>query len=220
MDIYITGARRIKIPVLPPSYQITSQENDTIVNVIGVGDVVLTGKRGLQEVSFSSFFPRRYDASYCRTSSLRTPREYIDIIENMKRSGPVKLSISGILDGRFRIIDFPHGEDDGTGNVAYSLTFREYRAPSAQQSAVTSSEDTAVFVAMLADATDAAEGGEQRTQKQPEAGITVKPKPGESLSATARRYTGSTNYELIYKMNKDVIGDNPNAVTEGMWLSI
>ena len=220
MNIWITGSRRVKIPVLPPSYEITSQENDTVVNVIGVGDVVLRGKRGLTEVTFSSFFPRRYDAGYCRTSSLKSPREYVDLIEGMKRSGPVKLTISGILTGRYRIIDFPHGEDNGTGDIAYTLTFREYRVPSAQQSQVTAASNVELITKLFPDGEDAAEGGEMRTTRAAAVSQKVMVKAGDCLSSIARRLTGDADWRPIYEKNREVIGDNPNNVTEGMWLSI
>jgi len=220
MDIWINGGRRVRIPVLPPGYDVSSKENDTIVNVIGVGEVVLRGKRSLQEVSFSSFFPRRYDASYCRTSSLRSPREYVDMIEKMKRNGPVKLTISGMLNGRYRITDFQHGEDDGTGDVHYTLTFREYRAPSAQQSSVTADTGDAVLVQTLADSTDATEGGEARVTKEPESGTRYLVKSGDCLSSIARRLTGSADWSALYEKNKDVIGGNPNLIYEGMWLTV
>ena len=221
MNIWITGTRRVRIPVLPSSYEITSQENDTIVTVIGIGDVVLRGKRGLQEVTFSSFFPSRYDPGYCQTTNLRSPREYIDIIESMKRAGPVKLTISGVLTGRYRIIDFPHGEDSGNGDVQYSLTFREYRAPSVQQSSVTAaSENDAELLMLLSDNQDAAEGGETRTTKDQEMKQQVLVKAGDCLSSIARRLTGTADWRSIYEKNKEQIGDNPNDITEGMWLNV
>ena len=224
MDIWIKGTRRIRIPVLPSSYSISSQENDTVVNVIGLGEVVLRGQRSLQEVSFSSFFPRRYDASYCQTSSLRSPREYCDIIESMKRSGPVKLTISGILNGRYRITEFTHGEPDGTGDIEYTLTLREYRAPSAQQSSVVAASSVEVsgekpITDTLADSTDATEGGETRTTKMVASAKQYVVKAGDCVSSIARRLYGDNNWQQLYEKNKDVIGSNPVELTEGTYLT-
>ena len=127
----------MRIPVLPSEYSVSSTQNNTVVNVIGLGDVVLKGKRGLRSISFSSFFPMRYDAGYCEYSSIKSPRTYVDLIEKMKRAGTVKLIITGTpINFRCTIESFDWGENDGTGDITYTLTFQEYRAPSASTSSV------------------------------------------------------------------------------------
>lgn len=137
MEIWLKGSRRVRIPVLPSEYSVSSSQNNTVVNVIGLGDVVLKGKRGLRTISFSSFFPKRYDAGYCEYSSIRSPKTYVDLIEKMKRAGTVKLIITGTqINFRCTIESFDWGENDGTGDISYTLTFQEYRAPSASTSSV------------------------------------------------------------------------------------
>ena len=137
MEIWLKGSRRVRIPVLPSEYSVSSSQNNTVVNVIGLGDVVLKGKRGLRTISFSSFFPKRYDAGYCEYSSIRSPKAYVDLIEKMKRAGTIKLIITGTqINFRCTIESFDWGENDGTGDISYTLTFQEYRAPSASTSSV------------------------------------------------------------------------------------
>lgn len=137
MEIWLKGSSRVRIPVLPPEYTVSSAQNNTTVNVIGLGDVVLKGKRGLRQISFSSFFPKRYDPSYCETASLRSPKAYVDKIEKMKMVGTVKLIITGTpINFRCTIESFEWGENDGTGDIDYTLTLQEYRAPSSSQSSV------------------------------------------------------------------------------------
>lgn len=138
MQLWLKGnGRRLRIPVLPSEYKVTSVQNNTTVNVIGLGEVVLKGKRGLREISFSSFFPHRYDSSYCEFQNIRSPRSYVDRIEKMKQAGAVKLMITGTpINFRCTIESFEWGEDDGTGDISYTLTFKEYRAPSVGVSTV------------------------------------------------------------------------------------
>lgn len=137
MELWLKGSRRIRIPVLPPEYKVTSAQNNTIVNVIGLGDVVLKGKRGLREISFSSFFPANYDSSYCEFPITRSPRSYVDTIEKMKRAGTVRLMITGTpINFRCTIESFEWGESDRTGDISYTLTLKEYRAPSVGMSSV------------------------------------------------------------------------------------
>lgn len=136
VEVWLKGSRRVRLPVLPSEYKVTSTQKNTTVNVIGVGEVVLKGKRGLREISFSSFFPARYDSSYCDVVP-KNPKQYVDIIEKLKRAGSVKLMITGTpINFRCTIESFEWGEDDGTGDISYTLTFREYRAPSAGSSSV------------------------------------------------------------------------------------
>lgn len=136
MELWLKGDRAIRIPVLPSEYTVTSAQNNTTVNVIGLGEVTLKGKRGLREISFSSFFPFNYDSSYCEYRDIRSPRAYVDAIEKMKRVGTVRLMITGTLNLRCTIESFEWGENDGTGDISYTLTLKEYRAPSTGVSSV------------------------------------------------------------------------------------
>lgn len=137
MEIWFKGSRKIRIPVLPPEYTVSSAQNNQVVNVIGLGDVVLKGKRGLRSISFSSFFPKRYDADYCEFTNLKSPKAYVEAVEKIKRSGTVKLIITGTpINFRCTIESFEWGENDGTGDIDYTITFREYRAPSSYVSSV------------------------------------------------------------------------------------
>lgn len=138
MEIWLKGSsNRIRIPVLPSEYTVQSKQNNTTVNVIGLGDVVLKGKRGLRSVSFSSFFPKRYDADYCQFRRVKRPKVYVDMVEKMKQAGTVKLVITGTqINFRCTIESFEWGENDGTGDIDYTLTFQEYRAPTSSKSSV------------------------------------------------------------------------------------
>ncbi|MBQ0079695.1 MAG: hypothetical protein KBS66_07400 [Eubacterium sp.] len=137
MEIWLKGSKRIQLPVLPSAYRVSSSQNNTTVNIISLGDVTLKGKRGLQEISFSSFFPSNYDPSYCSTTALKSPKAYVSQIEKLKRRGTIKLIITGTsINFRCTIESFEWGEEDGSGDIKYTLTFKEYRRPSASSSDV------------------------------------------------------------------------------------
>lgn len=137
MELWLRGSRNVRIPVLPSGYSVTSEQKNTNVDIIGLGEVTLRGKRKLREISFSSFFPYRYDSSYCDVTSLKTPQAYVKLIESMKQSGTVKLIITGTpISFRCTIESFKWDEEDGTGDIYYTLTLKEYRAPSASTSSV------------------------------------------------------------------------------------
>ena len=216
MEIWLKGAsRRLRIPVLPPGYTVSSGQQNQTVNIVGLGEVTLRGKRGLLNISFSSFFPKQYDASYCETSSLRSPKEYVSIIESMKRSGTVKLIITGTtVNFRCTIESFDWSEDDGTRNINYTISLKEYRAPSASKSAVV----TVGSEAAAGTAESDSEGG--RTVPDPKVKTYVV-KEGDTLSSIAQQQTGKVTQTLaLYLQNQDTIGANPNRITPGMVLTI
>jgi len=137
MELWLRGSKNIRFPVLPSEYTVQSAQENTTVNVIGLGEVTLKGKRKLRTISFSSFFPRRYDSSYCEFSSIRSPRSYVDSIEKIKRKGTVKLIITGTpISFRCTIESFEWGENDGTGDIEFTISLKEYKAPSSSVSSV------------------------------------------------------------------------------------
>lgn len=95
MQIWLKGSgSRVRIPVLPSEYTVTSEQENTSVTVCNLGEVNLLGKRKLRSISFSSFFPHSYDDGYCDCRSDK-PQEMVERIEKMKRGGKVKLTITG-----------------------------------------------------------------------------------------------------------------------------
>lgn len=218
MEIWLKGAsRRLRIPVLPPGYTVSSGQQNQTVNIVGLGEVTLRGKRGLLNISFSSFFPKQYDASYCETSSLRSPKEYVSIIESMKRSGTVKLIITGTtVNFRCTIESFNWSEDDGTRNINYTISLKEYRAPSASKSSVVTVGSEAAAASGTAES--GSEGG--RTVPDPKVKTYVV-KAGDTLPSIAQQQTGKANQAMtLFLQNQGIIGDNPNRITPGMVLTI
>ena len=211
MEIWLKGGGgKVRIPVLPSEYTVTSEQDNTSVTVCNLGEVTLRGKRKLKQVSFSSFFPKHYDPGYCDVRS-KSPISLVKKIEKMKQAGSVKLIITGILSMKVTIESFEWGENDRTGDIAYTLTMKEYRTVSIPASVLVKEQPAAP-----ADDTGAA------AREQPEAtgtqSYTVK--SGDSLSAIARKLTGSTSWQAIYEQNKSVIGSNPNMIKPGQVLMI
>lgn len=131
-------------------------------------------------------------------------------IEKMKRAGSVKLIITGILSMKVTIESFEWGENDGTGDITYTLTLKEYRTVSIPASTLTK------------DAPAQPAGNDGAGRDQPEATSTQSYTvvSGDTLSGIARKLTGSTNWRTIYEQNKGVIGSNPNMIKPGQVLTI
>ena len=207
------GGSRIRIPVVPAEYTVTSEQDNTSVTVCNLGEVTLRGKRKLQQISFSSFFPRQYDSGYCDVRS-KSPITMVKKVEKMKRAGSVKLIITGVLSMKVTIESFEWGENDGTGDISYTLSMKEYRTVSIPASVLVKEQP----------AQPAAAGSDGGTSGRDQPGTTgtqsYTVKSGDSLSAIARKLTGSTNWQTIYEQNKAVIGSNPNMIKPGQVLTI
>ena len=207
------GGERVRIPVLPSSYTITSEQDNTSVTVCNLGEVTLRGKRKLQQVSFSSFFPMHYDASYCDVRS-KSPISMVNKIEAMKQAGSVKLIITGILAMKVTIESFEWGENDRTGDIAYTLTMKEYRTDRIPASTLVKDSPT------QPDPGNSGSGTSGRDQPETTSTQSYTVKSGDTLSGIARKLTGSTNWKTIYEQNKGVIGSNPNMIKPGQVLTI
>lgn len=210
MQIWLKGSGgRVRIPVLPAEYTVTSEQDNTSVTVCNLGEVTLRGKRKLRQITFSSFFPKHYDSGYCDVRT-KSPITMVKKIEKMKRAGSVKLIITGILSMKVTIESFEWGENDGTGDITYTLTLKEYRTVSIPASTLTK------------DAPAQPAGNDGAGRDQPEATSTQSYTvvSGDTLSGIARKLTGSTNWRTIYEQNKGVIGSNPNMIKPGQVLTI
>lgn len=207
------GGSRIRIPVVPAEYTVTSEQDNTSVTVCNLGEVTLRGKRKLQQISFSSFFPRQYDSGYCDVRS-KSPITMVKKVEKMKRAGSVKLIITGVLSMKVTIESFEWGENDGTGDISYTLSMKEYRTVSIPASVLVKEQPAQPSAA----GSDGGTSGRDQPETTGTQSYTVK--SGDSLSAIARKLTGSTNWQTIYEQNKAVIGSNPNMIKPGQVLTI
>ena len=214
MQIWLKGSSPLRFPVLPAEYKVSGGRGIETVNINAIGEVDLGGMKELKTVSFSSFFPRNYDPSYCEFRKIKKPIKYIKQIEQMMNSGPVKIIITGTpINFPCRISSFEYEENDGTGDISFSITLKEHRKIVISQSSVVAesaaaaSEDTA--------SKDTAK--REDTREKPK---TYTVKRGDCLSSIARQLTGSSDWHALYEQNKEIIGSNPNLIKDGTVLVI
>ena len=214
MQIWLKGSGgRVRIPVLPSEYTVTSEQENTSVTVCNLGEINLLGKQKLRSVSFSSFFPSYYDSGYCDYRSDK-PKKLVERIEKMKRAGRVKLTITGTAINMYVTIEsFEWGESDGTGDVNYTLNLKEHKKVSIPVSALVKEATTTTSVSEQAETTQR----EQTTQTSTQS-YTVQ--SGDTLSGIAKKLTGSSSWQTIYEQNKGIIGSNPNLIKPGQVLTI
>ena len=206
--------------MLPSEYTVQSSQSNQSVDINALGEVDLGGKRALQSISFSSFFPKRYDPEYCSYRNIKSPSSYVKLVEKIKRAGTLRLLITGTpIRLRCRIESFEWSENDGTGDINYTLTFKEHRGVSVGTSTVVtmSSLETGGDAVAVEDKTLEES---PRTEPETASGTTYTVKAGDSLSTIARQLTGSADWHAIYEQNKAAIGADPNMIMDGMTLTI
>lgn len=210
MQIWLKGnGDRVRIPVLPSEYTVTSEQSNTSVTVAELGEINLLGKRKLKGISFPSIFPYRRGESYSE-GQYNTPRNLVKRIESIKQAGKMKLTVTETDINMYASIEsFEWGENDGTGDISYTLSMKEYRHVSIPTSTLVKEAPAAPAAEMAA-----------RDQPAAAATQTYTVKSGDCLSTIARKLTGSASWQAIYEQNKSIIGSNPNLIKPGQVLTI
>lgn len=224
----------ILIPILPSEFTFSTSMNNTVQNVHSLGDVYLAGQRGLKSFSFSSFFPRNeysfavvappYSVMWRDKYGLN-PYAYVDMIERWMdevgqtgKSAVVQLNLLNDdkqLYLNMLIDSFEYGENDGTGDVNYTISLSEFREirttvppPQTQQS-----KDNATVQPV-----EPARPAKQVTSQN----YVIKSR--DTLWSIAKRLTGnSANWRAIYNQNKDKIETTAQAhgktsSADGHWI--
>lgn len=130
MEVWLNnGNDKIRFPILPSSFKINTSQQNTSENVHRKGEVNLLGEKNLETVEISSFFPaQKY--SFCQYKGFETnPYIYVEKIKKWERE---KVTPTFIMTGkvnfnkRVSIESFEYGEEDGTGDVSFTLNLKEY----------------------------------------------------------------------------------------------
>lgn len=218
MEIWLkNGSKKFMFPVNPSSIEIQSTQANSTVNINGIGEVNLIGKRNLRTTSISSFFPAHiYDFLLCKP--YKDPYTYCKALEAWKRDGDIlDFSITGTpIAWPCTIESFTYGEQDGSEDVYFTLDIKEYRklkvnaVASANTSKVPVDKTTKKVTGVVKDRT---------TKKVSTFTYTVK--KNDTLALIAKKETGSSaNWRAIYNTNKKIIGSNPNKIRVGQKLVI
>lgn len=116
----------IVLPVTPESFGVQVKNNNSVVNINNFGNYNMMGKTGLKSITISSFFPAQ---DYNFSSGSDEPYELVNQIEEWRLSTkPLNLLIeNSTIDFDCLIDSFEYKEQDGTGDVYFTLVLTEYR---------------------------------------------------------------------------------------------
>lgn len=120
------NGQEVVLPVDPESYECKVGNNNEVINIINAGEYLMKGKTGLKSISLSSFFPaQEYNFAHYGGN----PWGIVDTIEDWRNNNEtVEFSISGTsVEFKCLIENFSVKENDGSGDVYYTIELREYR---------------------------------------------------------------------------------------------
>ncbi|MGL5245368.1 MAG: terminase [Sarcina sp.] len=125
--ILIPSCGDLKLPIAPTSYEITQGTNNKTVELLNFGEYTLHGMPKAREWTISSFFPAQ-EYSFCLVKPM-DQWDYIKWIKTAKENNDVCKFIITSTDINYwcTIEDFSYGEQDGSGDIYYTIKFREYR---------------------------------------------------------------------------------------------
>lgn len=206
------GAERLRLPVNPETISVSSPFGHEDVNIAQLGEYTVIGERGLKEFSFSSFFPRDYNPTYCEYNNFPAPWTIVDTLERWRDSRkPMRLVVTGSpINYPVTIRSFSYEPDraGNPGDIYFDLSFKEFRF---------------IDLSAPSQATTATAAAKPRPSTKTPSPKTYTVAKGDSLwkiSAKPSIYGDGSKWQTIYNANKSVIGKNPNAIKPGQKLVI
>lgn len=210
MDYYLSfnnNEERIRLPVIPSSFEVSIPHQNTTVNITNLGEINLIGKTGLMNMNIESFFPNQ-KYNFCLYKDFQKPYEYIKQLLKWKNSGkPIRVIVTGTpINYAMAIENLTYSEVDGTGDVYFTLELKEYKFISTSTVKTTTTKNGTTLTTPTT----------TREVKSPPDSYVVK--QGDTLWLIAKKLTGDgSNYKAIAQKN-DIA--NPNKLSVGQRLVI
>lgn len=115
------------LPIMPETVETSVSQNNGTVTINNDGDYNMPGKTGLHEISLDGIFPAQ-DYSFVDVTP-DSPEDYVYQLENWRSTGQVvQLTVpDSPIDLPFLIESLKYGYKDGTYDIYFSISFREYR---------------------------------------------------------------------------------------------
>lgn len=194
-------------PVNPEEVQITRERGYDTVSLLSLGDFDFPQGERVKEITFSSFFPREYDDSYCNYMPLPDPQTAMNKLTTFLHSRtPLRLIITGTQVNVLVLITSHNSTFRGgeTGDVYFDLSMRTWR-------------DLKIGnLASPGSGSSSTKSSRPDLKKSPK---TYTVKSGDTLSKIAKFQLGSSSrWNDIYKLNKQTIGKDPNKIKTGQKL--
>ena len=202
----------LTIPVIPA--EITYDDGSATpvtVSVLQLGDVAFGNGVALDGLSWSCFFPARYDPGYCKTSSIKTPTAYRNTLSSWKDNDEelqVIIPAAGI-NKKMKLTTFKWVFKGFEGDLYYDLAFTEHKEikpiqVAAKKIIVENKRAAAPVSADIkkGDKVKFKGGGVYRSSNQAQPTVNR----GEALCNCTATYNGKHPYHLIHYSGAQVYG--------------
>ena len=200
VDIYIRekgGSREIRIPWLPETIVFeTGEATVASYDIMNRGPVAVPTGTDLARISWESEFPGSYrtDKSMMR-GQWKSPQTYHNILKDWKASGAVlNIMVTGYpINYDVYLEDYSGEAAGGFGDIAYSVSFAEYRT---------------IAISSVKSSSGSGSGGSSNktTKRSTPKTTSYTIKSGDTLWGIAEKYLGGgANWEKIYNANKEII---------------
>ena len=123
----LCAGEKVVMPVTPESFKVDNTYKNSTLDINAIGEINMIGNRGLETISFDGFFPaQKYEWSDTNdTIPYNLVRKIKRFATNKK---PCKITISNTaISMPCTIESFSYDEHDGTSDVYYNITLKEYR---------------------------------------------------------------------------------------------
>ena len=121
----------LTLPVTPIKYNVTTSQNNKVVDILDFGEALLFGNAKLKKLKFGYFFPNleRHEGHKYVVGDQKTPEECINLITKWKESKkPVRVIITDSpVNLMMAIMDFNYYEKDASRDIWYEISFDEYK---------------------------------------------------------------------------------------------
>ncbi|QVY62991.1 LysM peptidoglycan-binding domain-containing protein [Cytobacillus gottheilii] len=209
------GVDRVRFPVNPESLSIRSPFGYEDVTVSRAGEVTVIGDRLPKEFTFSSFFPREYNPTYCEYSNIPKPWDAIETLERLRDNRkPIRFTVTGTpISYRvlIRDLDIEPERAGSPGDIYFTISLKVYTDVTIRKVGETKNSTTTTKA--------------KRPSSKSPAPKTYTVKSGDSLWKIAAKpsiYNNGARWATIYNhpKNKALIGKNPDLIRPGQKLVI
>jgi hypothetical protein len=199
----IADSYEILLPIPPSKYQIIEGKTNSVVDILNFGEIDLQGGRNLSKCSISSFFPSKPYGFYGEAFIM--PQDYINKLRNIKNYNIVVNLMITESEVFFpvTISQLTWGEEDGTGDLYYSMDLIEHRTVTPNSSATSSATNVQASSTSNSNASSTLYGLEVGTYA-----YTVE--EGDNLTKIAKWYYGDSSRYLEIATRNNIA--NPNLI--------
>lgn len=218
MDIMLIdpAGSELRFPVNPGEITIKREKNYETANIINLGEIDFPHGEKVKEITFSSFFPADYDASFCSFSNIPDPQQAMNQLTAWTEGAkPVRLIITDTIINTLVLVSshtsiFKGGEP---GDIYFDLALRTWREVKVRTAAETTGQ-----VANTGNVGQTVKPSANRPDLKP-VPKTYTVKAGDSLFKIAKLELGNgAKWQDVYAKNSSLIGKKPELIRPGMKL--